>query len=105
MRRFHTGMYLNYAFFIYNARSEKGAAPQLSTQVILYRDNKPVFTGKPSPMNTNQADLKRLIGGGIIQLGSDLTPGDYVLQVIVTDASADKKHQTATQWMDFSIVK
>ncbi len=106
VRRFHSGMYLNYAFFIYNARSEKGAAPQLTTQVILYRDNKPVFTGEPNPMrNTNQPDLKRLVGGGIIQLGSDLTPGDYVLQVIVTDAQADKKHQTTTQWMDFSIVK
>jgi VWFA-related protein len=106
VRHFHSGMYLNYAFFIYNAHSEKGAAPQMTTQVILYRDSKPVFTGNQNPMKaTNQPDLKRLIGGGIIQLGSDLTPGDYVLQVIVTDALADKKHQTTTQWMDFSIVK
>jgi VWFA-related protein len=106
VRRFHTGMYLNYAFFIYNAHSEKGAAPQLTTQVILFRDGKPVFTGNPIPMRaTNQPDLKRLLGGGIIQLGSDLTPGDYALQVIVTDALADKKHQTASQWMDFSIVR
>jgi len=106
VRRFHTGMYLNYAFFIYNARSEKGAAPQLKTQVILFRDGKPVFTGNQIPMrSTNQPDLKRLVGGGILQLGSDLTPGDYALQVTVTDALADKKHQTASQWMDFSIVK
>ena len=106
VRRFHTGMYLNYAFFIYNAHSEKGAAPQLTTQVILFRDGKPVFTGSPIPMKaTNQPDLKRLIGGGILQLGSDLTPGDYALQVIVTDAQVDKKHQTASQSMDFSIVR
>ena len=106
VRRFHSGMYLNYAFFIYDAHSEKGSAPQVSTQVILFHDGKPVFTGDQSPMKTTgQADIKRLIGGGILQLGSDLEPGDYVLQVIVTDALADKKHQTATQWMDFSIVK
>jgi VWFA-related protein len=106
IRRFHSGMYLHYAFFIYNAQSEKGGAPQLSTQVILFRDGKPVFTGKENPMKTTgQADMKRLIGGGIIQLGSDLEPGDYVLQVIVNDALADKKHQTTSQWMDFSIVK
>jgi hypothetical protein len=106
VRRFHSGMYLNYAFFIYNAHSEKGAAPQLTTQVILFRDGKPVFTGKQNPMtNINQPDLKRLVGGGIIQLGMELAPGDYVLQVIVNDALADKKSQTTSQWMDFSIVK
>jgi hypothetical protein len=106
VRRFHTGMYLNYAFFVYNAHSEKGAAPQLTTQVILFRDGKPVFTGNQLPMKaTSQPDLKRLIGGGILQLGSDLTPGDYALQVIVTDAQAEKKHQIATQSMDFSIVR
>jgi VWFA-related protein len=106
IRRFHSGMYLNYAFFIYGAQSEKGGAPQLSTQVILFRDGKPVFTGKQNPMKTTgQADMKRLLGGGVIQLGSELEPGDYVLQVIVNDALADKKHQTTSQWMDFSIVK
>ena len=106
VRRFHSGMYLNYAFFIYDAHSDKGAAPQLSTQIILFHDGKPVFTGRPNPMKlTGQTDLKRLLGGGILQLGTDLEPGDYVLQVIVTDELADKKHQTAAQWMDFSIVK
>jgi hypothetical protein len=106
VRRFHSGMFLNYAFFIYNAQAEKGGAPQLTTQVILFRDGKPVFTGKQNPMKTaGQADMKRLLGGGIIQLGSDLEPGDYVLQIIVNDELADKKHQTASQWMDFSIVK
>jgi VWFA-related protein len=106
IRRFHSGMYLNYAFFIYNAHSDKSAAPQLTTQVILYRDGKPVFTGKENPMKTTgQADMKRLVAGGVLQLGSDLEPGDYVLQVIVNDALADKKHQSTSQWMDFSIVK
>ena len=34
-----------------------------------------------------------------------MTPGEYVLQIIVTDALAKEKHRTATQWMDFEIVK
>jgi len=38
-------------------------------------------------------------------LGADLPPGDYQLQIIVTDPQADKKYQTASQWMDFAIVK
>ena len=32
-----------------------------------------------------------------------ITPGDYVLQVIVTDKLAKEKHRGATQAMDFEI--
>jgi len=106
VRHFRTGMFLSYGFYVYNAHVEKAGAPQLMTQVILFRDGKPVFTGHPNPMPMDgQPDLKRLVGGGAIQLGTDLPPGDYVLQIIVTDTQADKKHQTASQWMDFAVVK
>lgn len=106
VRHFQSGMFLSYGFYIYNAHVEKTSAPQLMTQVILFRDGKPVFTGRQNPMPiAGQPDMKRLIGGGAIQLGTDLSPGDYVLQIIVTDPQADKKYQTASQWMDFTIVK
>lgn len=42
---------------------------------------------------------------GRLLLGTDLVPGEYVLQVIVTDALADEKHRVANQWMDFEILK
>jgi hypothetical protein len=42
---------------------------------------------------------------GRIQLGNVLAPGEYVAQVVVTDLLADIKHQMATQWIDFEIVK
>src|SRR2546421_1757047 len=106
VRHFHTGMFMNYGFYIYDAHADKSSAPQLMTQVILFHDGKPVFTGKQNPMPINgQPDVKRLVGGGSIRLGTDLPPGDYMLQIIVTDTLADKKHQTASQWMDFTIVK
>ena len=35
---------------------------------------------------------------------ADLPPGEYVLQIIVTDALADERHRTATQWIDFELV-
>jgi hypothetical protein len=50
-----------------------------------------------------QTDWKRLVGGGAIKLGNDLAPGDYMLQIIITDTTADKKHQLAAQSMDFTI--
>ncbi len=107
VRHFRIGMLLDYGFFIYNARLDKATNnPKLTTQVILFRDGKAVFTGKILPMAlTNQTDLKRLIAGGALQLGSDLIPGEYALEVVVNDELGDEKHRTATQWMDFEIVK
>ena len=106
VRHFRHGMMLNYGVYVYNARLDKADnLPKLTTQVQLFRDGKPVFTGKELPLHVKDAaDWKRLMAGGAIQLGTDLPVGDYVLQLTVTDALADQKHRTATQWMDFSIL-
>ena len=107
LRHFSRGMLMAYSFIIYNAHLDKTTnAPQLTTQVRLFRDGKPVFTGKENPFKIgNPSDLKRLLAGGVIQLGTDLPPGEYVFQVIVNDPLASEKHRVATQWIDFEIVK
>ena len=76
---------MTYGYFIYNARFDKTSpAPQLVTQMRLFRDGKEVFAGKETPFDTSQqTDFTRLPVAGAIQLGSDMEPGDYVLQVIV----------------------
>ena len=107
VRRFRHGMLLEYGFLIYNARLDKTSSkPQLVTHLRLFRDGKQVFSGGERPFDPkSQPDLTRLIVAGGLELGTDLAPGEYVLQVIVTDQLADKKYRTATQWMDFEIVK
>jgi len=40
---------------------------------------------------------------GRLQLGQDFEPGEYVLQVVVTDQS--DKEKIASQWIDFEVVK
>src|SRR5229473_4837700 len=107
VRHFARGMLMAYSFIIYNAHLDKAMnAPQLTTQVRLFRDGKPVFTGKEYPFKLASAsDLKRLLAGGMIQLGTDLPPGEYVFQVIVNDPLASEKHRVASQWIDFEIVK
>lgn len=107
VRRFRQGMMLHYSFLVYNAQLDKAALrPQLQTQVRLFRDGQQVFTGKVQPINlSNQADLKRLATGGILRLGTDMRPGEYILQVIITDSLAKEKYRTATQWIDFEIVR
>lgn len=107
VRRFRQGMMLRYSFEAYNAKLTNGAmVPQLHVQVRLFREGKPVFTGKVQTIDfQNQEDLKRLAAGGILRLGTDLGPGEYILQVTVIDPSAKEKYRRATQWMDFEIIK
>jgi VWFA-related protein len=106
VRHFSRGMAMDYALMIYNARLDKVTnKPQVTTQVSMFRAAKQVFAGRTNPLDTNQTDPKRLIALGRIQLGTDLALGEYVLQVVVTDLSADEKHRKATQWMDFEIVR
>jgi VWFA-related protein len=107
VRQFHSGEVLRYGFVVFNARVDKATnAPQVHFQTRLFRDGQVVFAGKDESVNpANQFDMKRLNTGGAIHLGANLTPGEYILQVIATDQLADDKHRLATQWIDFQIVK
>jgi VWFA-related protein len=107
IRQFHSGETLRYNFVIYNARSDKASnQTHLQTQVRLFRAGQEVFTGRLQLFALNNPpDIARLSAESSIQLGADMPPGEYVLQVIAIDALADEKYRTATQWIDFEIVK
>ena len=107
VRRLRHGMVLSYSYSIYNAALDDTKKPQLQTQLRLFRDAKEVFTGKPLAFNPGQqTNMKSLDGGGRLLVGTALTPGQYVLQVTVTDALAkNKRYGTTSQWIDFEIVK
>ena len=103
VRRFRSGALVDYGFEIYNARLDKNTRlPQLQSQVRLFRDNQLVFSGKVLDLK-GQLDSRRLVALGRLPLGADLPLGDYVLQVVVTDALAKDKNRIATQWIDFEI--
>jgi len=106
VRRFRPGSVVEYACVIYGSRTEKAGNPQLETQLRLYRDTKPVYDGGLRPFNSKaQRDLKQLIAGGSLKLGSDLIPGEYAMQVIVRDKLAKESEQYAAAWIDFEIVR
>ena len=104
-RRMRRGLVLEFGYLIYNAQLDKTTQrPRLQTQIRLFRAGNQIFAGDVLPFDSGtQADLKRLNAGGRIQLGTDMSPGDYVLQVIVTDTLAKEKQRTATQWIDFTL--
>ena len=103
VRRFRPGALVEYGYEVYNARLDKATRrPQLQSQARLFRDNRPVFVGKVVGLN-GRADSSRLTAFGRLQLGTNLTPGEYVLQVIVTDALAGAKSRVTSQWIEFEI--
>ena len=107
VRRFHQGSSLVFAYAIYNALVDPVThQPQLTTQTRIFRDGKPIYNGNQTPVNVaGQRDPQRLATGAQLQLGPELSPGQYVLQIIVEDSLAKEKVRTATQWIDFEVVK
>jgi hypothetical protein len=106
VRIFKAGMPIVYAYQILNAQTDSAGKPELEVQTRLFKDGQQIYAGKPSPLPNSagpQEDSRHRIGGGRLQLGAKITPGDYVLQVIVTDKPAKEKYGTAAQSMDFEI--
>lgn len=103
VRRFRSGALVEYGYEIYNARLDKAMRlPQLQSQVRLFHDNRLAFAGKVVKLN-GHVNSKNLVAFGRLQLGANLMPGEYVLQVVVTDTLAKGKNRISTQWIDFEI--
>ena len=70
------------------------------------REGKLVFTGNSTPIDVAaQSDLKHIPSIGRLQLGPEFLPGDYVLQIVVTDNLGKPKQNIISQWIDFEVVK
>jgi len=106
VRHFRKGETMRYSFVIYNPHVDPATnQPQLQTQVRIFRDGQPVFTGKLQRFALNNPpDMMRLSAASAIQLGADMSPGEYVLQVMVNDLLAGDKYATTSRWVDFKIV-
>ena len=108
VRQFRQGTAVDFRYHIYNAKSEgAGGRTRLKTQTRLFRDGSPVYQGPPQPFDPGPrpSPAARIDAGRRLQLGTQLPPGEYVLQVVVTDELAKGKGRTAAQWIEFEIVK
>ena len=102
-RVFRHGWYLDYACLVLNAGKKKGT--QYNTQVKLFRDGQEVFAGEVFPVEmSSQTDLARLVVARRLQLGTILEPGDYMLQLTISETGASGGGRTATRWIDFKLV-
>jgi hypothetical protein len=75
----------------------------LEAQVRLFRDGRQVYASTPSPVSTEkQENPKRLLAAGRMQL-NQIPPGQYVLQVVISDKLRKEKDRIASQSIDFEI--
>jgi len=102
VRIFKQGSNLVYAYEILNARADRNKKYQLDIETRLFRDGEQVFTSPGSKVTDSVQKEQRLFGMGQLQL-SQIKPGDYVFQVIVTDRLANEKNRIAAQAMNFEI--
>jgi VWFA-related protein len=105
-RIFQRGTMVLYAYEIMNAvvNTKAGASgrPELEVETRLFRDGAQVRDDKAMLTHAG-ADTQRLRAEGRMTLDRSIAPGEYVLQVIVTDKLAKSKFSTVTQSMDFEI--
>lgn len=105
-RRYPVNSDLQFAFVIYNAAIDQATRlPNLTMETRLYRDGKRVKDEQIPIDVKDQSDLSRLFINGAVRLSSNLEPGDYYLQVVITDKAASDKQPPITQWVDFEVVK
>jgi hypothetical protein len=108
VRRFKAGTLMDYAYVIYNAQPGPGnALPDLRAEVRLFHEGELVASQEEQALDTGrlQFDLKRLSAKGRLRLSDQLIPGQYVLQIVMKDPRAREPSATASQWIDFEIVK
>lgn len=106
LRRFKRGTILRYGFEIYNARLDAAKKTNLTSQVRVFRDGKLLLDGKANPIDvTGQTDLERVKFSGAVNLTNAMQPGDYILQIIVTDNLAKEKRKISTQYIQFEVTE
>lgn len=90
---------LRFAAVVHNAKAE-GGRHQLRSQMIVSQNGKVLFQEPEQPVTPQGAQVVK-----IGQLGlSRVQPGRYTLTLVVTDPLADKKRQTVTRSIDFTVI-
>jgi hypothetical protein len=106
VRRFKRGTVLRYGVEIYNAKLTAGQQPQIRLQTRVFHDRIKVFEGAERLLDpTMQPGSKEPVFTDAVSLGANLPPGDYVLQVVVTDGLAKEKRRLATQFIQFEVIE
>lgn len=104
LRRVRPGRVLRYAFEIYNAQLDAAKAPRMTIKTKVYREGKLILDSPEKTFDLlGQTDMKHLRAFGAIGIGREMEPGDYTLQIAVTDELARGKAKKAEQIVHFEV--
>jgi VWFA-related protein len=104
LRTFRQGSEASYLCTVYNARRGPAGAPQLETEVRLYRDGAEVFRSPRALEIVPGTTAGEFMVGGTLRFREAFPPGTYVLEVAITDRLAKKNGRT-TQTIDFDVIE
>ena len=104
-RQIRVGRVYRYSLEIYNAPLDTQKRPDVETRIRVFRDGKLITDGPPKRFDaTGQTDMAHLRFLGGLAIGSQMEPGEYILQIIVADSSGKQKREVATQFIQFEVV-
>ncbi len=104
--RFRPGDTVAYAYQVLNARAGAGGSFQVEARATLYRGGRALGSSPSLPVNTKgQPDPKRLAVTNEFRLGKQLPPGEYVLEIVVTDGNAPERQRSISQAATFEVVE
>lgn len=97
---------LQYRLVVYNATIDKNSrARSLTSQLVIYKDHKIAFQGPVDAVKTGQGgDPSRIIIGSALRL-EDFEPGNYIVQVRVTDQLGKKGSNILASSREVELVK
>ena len=102
IRRYRAGQALAYSFDIYNAKTAKDGKPDLASRVLVYKDGALVRELPETPLElSGTANGARIEDYGFLMLNPQIEPGEYILQLVVTDRAA---RRSSSQWIDFEVI-
>ena len=105
LRTYAMGNKLQTLAMIYNADEKAVADSEILTQSVLYKDGEELMRGVTRPgVPGGAGSLEGIPIGQTLTMGSDLTPGDYVLELVVIDKkNSGRKEGFASQAISFKI--
>jgi VWFA-related protein len=105
-RVFAPGAVLKYDCIVYGAASDgQTGKPKLDVAVTLFRGPERIYSGQPMALAIAGADSTAAVhAAGEIKLPATLPPGNYALELSVSDRLEKKQSQGAAQWVDFTLV-
>jgi len=93
---------LLYTTSIYNAKLKDGK-PQVNTQLTVARNGQVIYQSAEEPVAISPANPSQVMRIGQLKVSS-LPAGKYVMTLKIIDTLAEKRAQTLTRKMDFTVV-